>query len=345
MDMKRILQALDGNATKPVVGVNDMAKFLSVVDKNSKVQLLQEASPHKVTLPVQMAMQHYQEPSPKKQEQLTEKTSSLRSYFKLVESEQFDKILIKDPAVVNRARIIAERIRLKEYSTDQLTRASVHNGPGLERLEDVESVPKKKDKNITTPTTTPIDKSVGAAYGGAIGGTIGTLGKGLAKALGGDAIGGAGDIISSTWDAIYDRIKLALEGNASEEEITQLQQEVVRLHKEAEESKERIAGNKTELAKKDEELAKLRDTYEQLEKAKQQAIILPTQGGGRPRPQHVGPDPFDRPLVSLRYESKIKEANAKKRTLKNSNPCWTGYHPVGTKEKGGKTVPNCVPKK
>ena len=30
--------------------------------------------------------------------------------------------------------------------------------------------------------------------------------------------------------------------------------------------------------------------------------------------------------------------------LKTKNPCWKGYHPVGTKEKDGKTVPNCVPK-
>ena len=31
--------------------------------------------------------------------------------------------------------------------------------------------------------------------------------------------------------------------------------------------------------------------------------------------------------------------------LKNpkDNPCWKGYHPVGTKKKNGKTVPNCVP--
>lgn len=27
------------------------------------------------------------------------------------------------------------------------------------------------------------------------------------------------------------------------------------------------------------------------------------------------------------------------------NPCWKGYHPVGTKKKNGRTVPNCVPKK
>lgn len=30
-------------------------------------------------------------------------------------------------------------------------------------------------------------------------------------------------------------------------------------------------------------------------------------------------------------------------SLKNDNPCWKGYHPVGTKQKNGKTVPNCVP--
>ena len=34
-----------------------------------------------------------------------------------------------------------------------------------------------------------------------------------------------------------------------------------------------------------------------------------------------------------------------RKTLKNSNPCWKGYTPVGVKKKGGKTVPNCVPKK
>lgn len=31
------------------------------------------------------------------------------------------------------------------------------------------------------------------------------------------------------------------------------------------------------------------------------------------------------------------------KSLRDNNPCWTGYHPVGTKNKSGKTVPNCVP--
>ena len=30
-------------------------------------------------------------------------------------------------------------------------------------------------------------------------------------------------------------------------------------------------------------------------------------------------------------------------SLRTENPCWKGYHPVGTKKKAGKTVPNCVP--
>jgi len=35
----------------------------------------------------------------------------------------------------------------------------------------------------------------------------------------------------------------------------------------------------------------------------------------------------------------------KKPTGKLKNACWTGYTAVGTKEKNGRTVPNCVPVK
>lgn len=44
-----------------------------------------------------------------------------------------------------------------------------------------------------------------------------------------------------------------------------------------------------------------------------------------------------------RIGSYLREAKEEK-TLKNTNPCWKGYEPVGTKKKGGRTVPNCVPK-
>lgn len=41
-----------------------------------------------------------------------------------------------------------------------------------------------------------------------------------------------------------------------------------------------------------------------------------------------------------------KKASPKKTTTKKkADPCWDGYEQVGTKNKGGKTVPNCVPDK
>jgi len=32
-------------------------------------------------------------------------------------------------------------------------------------------------------------------------------------------------------------------------------------------------------------------------------------------------------------------------SVRSGNPCWSGYEAYGTKEKGGKTVPNCIPKR
>ena len=29
----------------------------------------------------------------------------------------------------------------------------------------------------------------------------------------------------------------------------------------------------------------------------------------------------------------------------DENPCWKGYEMIGMKDKGGRKVPNCVPKK
>ena len=31
--------------------------------------------------------------------------------------------------------------------------------------------------------------------------------------------------------------------------------------------------------------------------------------------------------------------------LKKKGPCWEGYEMIGMKKKGGRNVPNCVPKK
>lgn len=36
-------------------------------------------------------------------------------------------------------------------------------------------------------------------------------------------------------------------------------------------------------------------------------------------------------------------AETKRKITAKNDPCWSGYHMVGTKSKDGKEVPNCVP--
>ena len=58
-----------------------------------------------------------------------------------------------------------------------------------------------------------------------------------------------------------------------------------------------------------------------------------------------------KPSVGKEFHKADKKQDYKKlpdkteESLKTDNPCWKGYKPVGTKKKGGRTVPNCVPKK
>ena len=76
--MKKLLQVIDGSNQKPVEGSNDIKKSLSIITEG--------ANPHKVSLPVQMTMQHYQKPVEKKP---AIKTSGLlQQYFENVELEQ-----------------------------------------------------------------------------------------------------------------------------------------------------------------------------------------------------------------------------------------------------------------
>ncbi len=121
MDMKRILQALDGASTKPVEGANDMAKFLAVVAKNSSIKPINEeinnnavlnegANPHKVSLPVQMAMQHYQKPQAEKRQ----RPALIDKYFKQVEDEFIAERTQKRQLINQYASTIAQRVMMKE---------------------------------------------------------------------------------------------------------------------------------------------------------------------------------------------------------------------------------------
>lgn len=99
MDMKKILQALDGASTKPVEGTSDMKKFVQIVNEG--------ANPHKVSLPVQMAMQHYQQEKPIEK---PKNNSILKKYF--IEAEELfaEKELERKEQLKMYARKVADRI-------------------------------------------------------------------------------------------------------------------------------------------------------------------------------------------------------------------------------------------
>jgi len=124
MDMKRILQAMDDVATKPVEGGNDMKKFLQVVTEG--------ANPHKVALPVQMAMQHYSEvktaaPKPIKEVKKSAMSSLLQKYVVDAEEEILEDNAIRKEIISEQARRIADRVLAKESRVDELSNRVLGN--------------------------------------------------------------------------------------------------------------------------------------------------------------------------------------------------------------------------
>lgn len=111
MDMKRILEKLDQASAKPAVAdSNDMKKFMTIVTEG--------ANPHKVALPVQMAMQHYQESAvPAK----TTQPSLLKKYFAEAEEVVAQAETERKEHLKMYAQTVAKRVlenRYKSYNDE-----------------------------------------------------------------------------------------------------------------------------------------------------------------------------------------------------------------------------------
>ena len=113
---------MDGVSTKPVEGSNDMKKFLSVVTEG--------VSPHKVTLPVQMAMQHYQKPSVKKE-------TIIGKYFQQVEEVTLQKQTERKQLLQQYAQKISQRVLENRYRSRDSYRDDVEaSQTGFDRQDD-----------------------------------------------------------------------------------------------------------------------------------------------------------------------------------------------------------------
>lgn len=98
MDMKRILEKLDQAGSKPAVDSNDMKKFVSIVNEG--------ANPHKVALPVQMAMQHYQDTPV----EVPASNSLFKKYFAEAQEVASQEAIEKQQQLAQYAQRIAKKV-------------------------------------------------------------------------------------------------------------------------------------------------------------------------------------------------------------------------------------------
>jgi hypothetical protein len=100
-----------------------MDTFLSIIKKNDVSILNEGANPHKVSLPVQMAMQHYQQAEPVTTTTSNE-SSMFKKYFHEVESEVNEQAQAKRHLVNQYASVIAERVMKKQSKNKILNEES-----------------------------------------------------------------------------------------------------------------------------------------------------------------------------------------------------------------------------
>jgi hypothetical protein len=303
MDMKRILQAMDGVATKPVVGTDSMAKFLSIVDKNANVQILQEGKdPHKVSLPVQMAMQHYQAPKEESKKPVGRELT-ISKYFHKVEEEIAEQQAHKRQLINQYASTIAERVLMKESASKQAAVAIAKKASGKYNKDG------KRIKENEIP-----GHSMGFKP---------TAGPGM------------GDYVVDEMTVEFDKNNPLQSKLNHKSNPGTIEYRIMRARGQIKDLAARVDSNELIVWESiTRQFPELASNIEEIRHGIEELVKIRKMGGRR-----TGNIPKD-----IGEEISIKEANAIKRTLKNSNPCWTGYHPVGTKKKGGRAVPNCVPK-
>lgn len=145
MDMKKILQALDNTASMPVEDSNDIAKFITIVNEG--------ANPHKVALPVQMAMNHYQ--SPEVKTAVVRQDSLLKKYFTEAEEQATTDLEVekevRQQSINQYAQKIAYRVlEGKESARDKWTKASnEREKKHKEREAEIAKLPKEKRLGAT----------------------------------------------------------------------------------------------------------------------------------------------------------------------------------------------------
>jgi hypothetical protein len=291
MDMKRILQAMDGVATKPVEGANDMKKFMSVVTE--------AANPHKVALPVQMAMQHYAKPK----EIAVKKPSLLKGYLSEVHEEVAEEAAHKRQLMNQYAQTIAERVLMRESKLDEKSKSEKQARFMAAAAHDPQFA-----------TRTGIKQSVAKEFNKADTGT-----KQLSQAM--------------KKKKKMNEMPIDMTGDANDPTIYG--------HEKANPMslKGRIMSARAQLK----ELAQLADSdslvaWEEICKKSKGGMFMGLEQNLEQIRHGI------EQLAAKRKQGGVASRGIDKNIGEDNDPCWKDYKQIGTKKKGGKTVPNCVPK-
>jgi len=116
----------------PIENADDMKKFMSIVTEGS--------NPHKVALPVQMAMQHYAEPIENK----PAKPSMLKQYMAEASAEQEQSVFAQKAELKSYAQMIAAKV-MEDAIPGHNAGFTGGAGPGMQSYEPAESVENEQD--------------------------------------------------------------------------------------------------------------------------------------------------------------------------------------------------------
>ena len=267
-----------------------MSRFLSIMTEGT--------NPHKVTLPVQMAMQHYAKPTAPK----IASTSLLKDYLSEVTEEVAEETAHKRQLINQYAQTIANRVMVRENRLDE------------------KSLSQKQARTMAAAAHDPefakkvgIKSSVAKEFNKADTGTK-QLSQAMKKKKVNEApIDMAGDPNDPT---VYGHEKanpMSLKGR-----IMSARAQLKELAELAE-SDELVVWEKITRLSKGGMFMGLEQNLEQIRHGISELAAKRKQGG----------------VASRGIDKNIGE---------DEDPCWKDYKQVGMKKKGGKQVPNCVPK-
>ena len=267
-----------------------MSRFLSIMTEGT--------NPHKVTLPVQMAMQHYAKPTAPK----IASTSLLKDYLSEVTEEVAEEAAHKRQLINQYAQTIANRVMVRENRLDE------------------KSLSQKQARTMAAAAHDPefakkvgIKSSVAKEFNKADTGTK-QLSQAMKKKKVNEApIDMSGDPNDPT---VYGHEKanpMSLKGR-----IMSARAQLKELAELAE-SDELVVWEKITRLSKGGMFMGLEQNLEQIRHGISELAAKRKQGG----------------VASRGIDKNIGE---------DEDPCWKDYKQVGMKKKGGKQVPNCVPK-